>query len=218
MEVRRSDEDAVSVEAAAETLRMLSGVMGSVPDGEWTPSLVKAVEVLGDDAPGCARMRRYLGEHAGEDDFVQALAVDWTLAFRGVSPAHGPRPPYAGAWLGDDGTGVGVMLAVNSCYVAEGLGTSGSKPNRLDYLGVELEFMAHLLSKAAAGGEGAREAEASLSSFIDRYVLSWLPRYRAQVEERCKTEFWKGFLELTESAVREVRAALSGDDGRASDA
>lgn len=216
MEERRCEEGAVSAEAAVQTLRMLSQVMGSVPDGTWVPSLVEAVRALGDDAPGCGRMRRYVDDHADDEDFVRELAVDWTLAFRGVNPAHGPRPPYAGAWLGDDGTGVAVMLAVNSCYVEEGLGTSGSRPNRLDYLGVELEFMAHLLSKAAAGGEGAPEAEAALASFIDRYVLSWLPRYRAQVEERCRTEFWKGFLELAESAVREVGAALPGDAGRAS--
>ncbi|MEG0682758.1 MAG: molecular chaperone TorD family protein, partial [Raoultibacter sp.] len=167
---KESKAPAVSWGEASDMLAMLAQIVNVVPDKTWVPSLVQAVSALDSEAPGCERMKAYLAKHAKDsiDDLVQDLAVDWTLAFRGMNPAHGPRPPYAGAWLADDGTGVELMLAINSLYVEEGLGVSGNHLNRLDYIGVELEFMAHLVKRFAE--EGTDELAKRIVDFEDRFI------------------------------------------------
>ena len=193
----------------ADTLDMLAQMMNTVPDERWTPSLIDAVGTLDEAAPGCARMKRYLAEHAADplEDVVRDLAVDWTLAFRGTNPALGPKPPYAGAWLADDGTGVQMMLTINSCYVEAGLKSSGNHLNRYDYLGVELEFLAHLMR--GIDGDGSDDAAGRIVDFEDRYILSWLPRYCEHVEQCCKTEFGKGYLELVLAVLSDIRDSLA---------
>lgn len=192
----------------ADTFAMLAEIVNSVPDATWVPSLVNVVNALDADAPGCGRMKGYLAEHSRDnlDDLVRDLAVDWTLAFRGMNPANGPRPPYAGAWLSDDGTGVELMMSINSCYVAEGLGSSGNHLNRFDYIGVELEFMAHLLHRFEE--EGSDDLAARIVDFEDRYILSWFSQFQDQVEKRCRIEFWKGYLELLSAVLHDTREGL----------
>lgn len=212
-------------EAVSDALMSLSRALGCPPDTKQVQSFSDMVDTLGMDAPGCARMVAYFEQCEGRpmDETVQELGIDWTLAFRGVNPAEGPRPPYAGAWLAEDGVGVEVMMEVNSHYVARGLGHGSERLNRLDYLAAEVEFVARLIAECAqvgaaneAGAAGAAEQRQALAveivEFEDEYLLSWLPRYRAAVEETCKTEFWKGYLELLEAFLRDIRdecAALS---------
>lgn len=205
----RSDEQAASWSEVADMLAMLAQIVNVAPDRTWVPSLIDTVNVLSNDAPGCARMKAFLADRAGDslDSLVQSLAVDWTLAFRGMNPARGPRPPYAGAWLADDGTGVELMLAINSLYVEEGLGISGNHLNRLDYIGVELEFMACLVERFAE--EKSDEYAKRIVDFENRFVLSWFHQFQEQVEERCATEFWKGYLELVVAVLEDVREGLS---------
>lgn len=193
----------------AATLNMLARMVGNVPDAAWTPSLVQAVSALDDGAPGCTRMKTFLAE-AGQDDLdalVQQLAVDWTLAFRGMSPDHGPRPPYAGAWLGNDGVGVQAMCSINGWYLEDGFAPVGGRSNRGDYLGVELDYVAAMLERYQENPTDERAAR--IVEFLDRYVLSWLGDYRGQVEERCKTSFWKGYLELVHGVLDDVRGGLA---------
>lgn len=199
----------VSWNEASDMLAMLAQIVNVAPDKTWVPSLAKTVSALDEAAPGCARMKAYLAEHAEDplDDLIQGLAVDWTLAFRGMNPAHGPRPPYAGAWLANDGTGVELMLAINSLYVEEGLGISGNHLNRLDYIGVELEFLAHLVGRFAK--EGTDELAERIVDFENRFILSWLPRFQEQVEDRCAIEFWKGYLELVVAVLEDIREELA---------
>lgn len=198
--------------ALADTLSMLAEMVNVVPDATWVPSLCETVGRLDPSAPGCSRMRGFLDEHedCSLDELVRLLAVDWTLAFRGVNPASGPRPPYAGAWLSDDGTGVDLMLAVNTVYVEEGLGSGGGHLNRFDYLGVEIEFLAYLAEKLDDPQCESELVAAKIVDFEERFILSWLARYRSQVEEKCQTEFWKGFLELLEAVLRDLADELRG--------
>ena len=205
--------DTLAFRELADTLRMLGRMLNVVPDPSWTPSLVAAIDSMDNDAPGVARMQTYVAEHRSDepDKLVEAIAVDWTLAFRGMNPARGPRPPYAGAWMSSDGTGIDLMLAINTHYVNAGLASSGNHLNRHDYLGVQLEFLAHLFDQmdTALDDETRREAAHSALRFTEKFILPWLPRYRAQVEERCSTELWKGFLELTNATLSDLRDQLN---------
>ena len=209
--MEKVNEDAsLSFEEASALVAALARIIGEAPTGQQVLAFAASVGDMGDEVPGCKRMKDHFAaaQDCPEEQMVQDLAVDWTLAFRGVNPGAGPRPPYAGAWLAADAVGVDVMMAINTRYVEKGLGAGGGKLNRMDYLGVELEFVAYLLEQCATADapeqRGALAAEAA--AFIDEYVLSWLPRYRADVEAKCQTEFWKGYLELLEAVLQDVTA------------
>ena len=204
----RNDVVEVSWAEAAATLNMLARMIGNVPDAGWTPSLVEAVDALDDEAPGCSRMKAFLREQEGGglDALVELLAVDWTLAFRGMSPKDGPRPPYAGAWISHDGVGVQAMCAINGWYLKDGFVPVGGRSNRGDYLGVELDYVAAMIAKYQ--DEPSEEYGRRIVQFLDEYVLSWLGDYRGQVEERCRTPFWKGYLELAHCVIEDVRNGL----------
>lgn len=200
----------VSFKGVSDTLRALARVIGCPPDERQIRAFADTVHTFGTDAPGCTRMMVYF--HGQESrpiaELTQELGVDWTLAFRGVNPAEGPRPPYAGAWLAEDGVGVEIMMQVNARYVERGLGHGAGRLNRLDYLGAEIEFVAYLLDEycRAETDEQRRGVAADIVSFEDEFVLSWLPRYRAAVEDTCKTDFWKGYLELLEAFLADLRS------------
>lgn len=208
-EQARTGEEAISLETVSATLLSLSHIIESAPSEQQIAAFANSVGALGPETPGCRRMSDYFAQCADRpaSQTAQELGVDWTLAFRGVNPAKGPKPPYAGAWIAADNVGVDVMLAINSRYVDKGLCCGSGRLNRMDYLGVEVEFIAHLLQEcAAASSEEEREGLASeVAEFEDQFILSWLPRYRESVEATCKTEFWKGYLELLEAALVDVR-------------
>lgn len=204
-----SHEDIVSFEAVSGTLLSLARIIGNAPDIQQIRAFADTMGVLGDSVPGWTRMREYFSRREDQplEQTAQDLGVDWTLAFRGVNPGKGPLPPYAGAWLAADHVGVDIMMQINSRYIDKGLGRGGGKFNRMDYLGAEVEFVSHLL-KECAGAPSAEQRAAiagEVVQFEDEFILSWLPRYRASVETACKTEFWKGFLELLEAALTDVR-------------
>ena len=210
-----ADGSPLSFGTASTLLISLARIIEEAPTAQQVLAFAEAARGLGDDAPGCKRMKGYFADAQGraDDRVFQELAVDWTLAFRGVNPSAGPRPPYAGAWLAADAVGVDVMMAVNTRYVEHGLGAGGGKLNRMDYLGVELEFVAILLQRCddAETADERSALEAEVAGFADAYILSWLSRYRADVEAKCTTEFWKGFLELLEAVVRDVRDQCERD-------
>lgn len=207
---KTNDGASLSFGDASALVAALARIIGEAPTGQQVLAFAAVVGELGDEVPGCKRMKGHFAavQDCPEEQVVQDLAVDWTLAFRGVNPGTGPCPPYAGAWLAADAVGVDVMMAINSRYVEKGLGVGGGKLNRMDYLGVELEFVAYLLEQCAAvvASEQRCAMAAEAATFVDEYILSWLPRYRADVEAKCKTEFWKGYLELLEVALQDVSA------------
>lgn len=202
-------EDTVSLEAVSSTLLALARIIGNAPDEQQIQAFAATIDTMGAHAPGCRRMGEYFAQHENQpmEQTAQELGVDWTLAFRGVNPGNGPLPPYAGAWLAQDGVGVNVMMQINSRYVEKGLGCGGGKLNRMDYLGVEVEFVSHLLRECAGAASAQQRAAIAdeVAQFEDEFILSWLPRYRASVEAACKTEFWKGYLELLEAVLTDVR-------------
>lgn len=204
-----SHEDDLFLEAMSSTLLALARIIGNAPDGAQIQAFADTMDALGTDAPGCRRMSDFFAQRKGQamEQTAQELGVDWTLAFRGVNPDSGPLPPYAGAWLASDNVGVDIMMQINSHYVEKGLGCGGGKLNRMDYLGVEVEFVSHLLKECANATSAEQRATIAgeVWQFEDKFIFSWLPRYRASVEATCKTEFWKGYLELLETVLADVR-------------
>ncbi|MDR1712657.1 MAG: molecular chaperone TorD family protein [Coriobacteriales bacterium] len=234
-----AQSDAAAWQDMATAMLSLAELLNNVPSEERALLLAQSMSIedpSGSAAPGYAAMRRFFLETSDltASELTEQLAVDWTGAFRGVDRQRGPKPPYAGAWLAADGLGVQVMQEINQAYAEAGLGSTGEGLNRLDYLGVELEFIGHLAQRiasttcaadtsatsttcaaatcatAACASTAAANAAArqALAGFLDKYVLSWVGDYVAAARGCARTDFLRGFLDLLEALLREMREAL----------
>jgi TorA maturation chaperone TorD len=194
-----------------KVLGSLAGFLNQAPSEPQVLALALAISIddpAGGAAPSYASMRQYFLETAElpPQQVTQQVTVDWTYAFRGVDKQRGPKPPFAGAWLAPDGLGLAVMQEVGSAYAAWGLRPAGESCNRPDYLGTQAEFCGFLAGRVVKGDANGAPA---LASFLDSYVLPWLPDYAQAAQAYAKTAFLRGFLDLLQATLRETHAAAS---------
>lgn len=196
-------------EGISATFAFLAQVANNAPNEASVRELLEAVRAADENevADGYRTMKQYAHACADRElaEVTRELGVDWTTVFRGMNRQGGPKPPYAGAWLSSDGVGVEEMCAVNACYVEAGLGAGTTAANRHDYFGIELEFVGRLAQRIAGGDAAAAD---QLASFLDRYLLSWFGSFADDVEAKGTTSFWKGYSDLVEASLRDVRALL----------
>jgi len=88
---------------------------------------------------------------------------------------------------------------VNECYRAAGLEIAPAQPRLPDHLALELQFMQHLCARQAdalARGEAeeAMQWQAQQESFLRAHLLTWLPRFAAQVERAAALSFYPAIL------------------------
>jgi putative dimethyl sulfoxide reductase chaperone len=190
--------------------------VGRIRDGEFTSvldSLTKEGSITGDMARGAGMMRDYVDKTRDDQaaQLSERLGVDRTRLYRGVAPGYGPPPPYESVWSGS-GQGTAVLLAVAAVYREAGLARSPEATERIDYIGVELDFMRELaLREAAAWDSGALDtAQQSLKAqhgFINEH-LRWVPIFVEKALEQAETDFYKGHLLLLRQYLTEDQERL----------
>ncbi|MBQ9067621.1 MAG: molecular chaperone TorD family protein [Eggerthellaceae bacterium] len=82
-----------------------------------------------------------------------------------------------------------------------------------DHVGVELEFVVHLIDewrRAAAEGNEARAAELLLAQrdFERTHLANWLPLFAIDVRRRARTDFYIGLAQLADAYVAQDVATL----------
>lgn len=145
--------------------------------------------------------------NVSDAEIARELAIEWTHLFRGLSPQLGPPPPYTGVYISKDSTGIEIISAVKTAYRAEGLINSGSYQDRADYLGFELEFMAHLANLATEAydnnePEKADEYSKKLNGFAEKFISPWIDEFIDNALAYTKTSFFKGYLKLLSEAAQ----------------
>lgn len=144
---------------------------------------------------------------------VEELSVEWTRLFRGISPAYGPEPPYAGVYCSEDGVGMNIIMAITQMYSAHGLGIQEYKPNRMDYLGIQLDFISILAKRAAkeagTGNFAAEEAvRVDILNFLQKYILPWTDTFINRAKEYAKTDFLRGYLVMLLQSLHELKLLI----------
>ena len=143
-----------------------------------------------------------------EEEVATALAVDWTRLFRGVQPGYGPPPPYEGLWRGGDP--LGALQAVARVYREQGVGPAGgSAGNRLDYLGLELDYLRYVCEQQALAYEQGEEAaferwSEAEAAFVEDHVGQWAARYCDSAAAEARTAFYGGALLLMKGLLEEL--------------
>jgi len=162
--------------------------------------LPKDASVHEDIAAGAALMGKFLQEtlDAKPAELSEKLGVDRTRLYRGVSPTYGPPPPYEMVWS-KSWIDVSLLQALAAIYRENGLAPSTEVVDRLDYIGLELEFIHTLAMRETEAREAAKTEKASdlllvQKQFFCEHLEPWVPNFVNKALEDAKTDFYSGHL------------------------
>lgn len=153
-----------------------------------------------DMAAGAECMLAYLRNTAADDPLqvAETLGIDQTRLFRGISPEYGPPPPYEAVWSqGENETASIQSLA--EIYRQAGLEPADERPERPDYIGMQLEFLSTLaLGEATAwekqDGETALSLRLQQAGFLSQHLGVWGPAFIDKALAMARSAFFRGHL------------------------
>lgn len=161
---------------------------------------------------GASLMRSYLETTRSDevDHLGEKLGVDRTRLYRGVTPAYGPSPPYETVWTRSRaGQDIDILQTLAGLYREMSLAPSPEVSERVDYIGVELDFMRELALREAAAWESDTPETAATwveaqRTFMREHLGEWAPAFIEKALEWAKTDFYKGHLRM-------LRGFLAGE-------
>lgn len=168
-----------------------------------------------DIAEGARLMHAYLSANRemGPAALSQALGVDRTRLYRGISPTYSPPPPYEAVWSAELGEPAGLLQRIAAIYHQSGLDQAPGVNERLDYIGIELAYMEYLAQEEAGAREAGDEGHAAdlleeQRSFFREHLTPWVPRFVEKALEFAHTDFYRGHLLMLRGYVLEQKAIL----------
>ena len=140
-----------------------------------------------------------------------------------VGPGAGYIPPFASIYLHLAEAGKALLWGaeaarVEATYRAAGLEIAHGQPRLPDHLALELQFLQHLCAcqaDALARGETEEAAQwqAQQEFFLREHLLSWLPRFAAQVEQSARLPFYPTLINFTldfiQSEIENLKAVAA---------
>ena len=178
-----------------------------------------------DMAAGAGAMLAFIRSNVGtaETAFSDTLGVDRTRLYRGVSPAYGPPPPYEAVWSKRVTSVAATLQEIAAIYRQSGMVISPDAKERLDSIGVELDYLHQLaLQEAAAWEAGQKEQARGLlqaqQAFLSMHVGDWAPAFVEKALTKAETDFYRGHLTMLRgflTSQRDQIPALLDDAGTA---
>lgn len=153
-----------------------------------------------DLAHGWIQMWEYLKttQNTPTEELAQTLGVDRTRLYRGVSSNFGPPPPYEAVWVNAGQETEKVLGNLVSTYRAAGFEPGGESNERVDYIGVELDFLCQLAWHETEAWQN-RNVQAAVNiikqekEFVKR-VNTWFSHFSASAREYVQTDLYRGHL------------------------
>jgi TorA maturation chaperone TorD len=214
-------EAVAEAQARAGMYRFLANLFNQRPDLELVQRLremgpegfsigVGQGDISADVEQGLQEMASFMDDtlERPEEEVEQELAVDWTRLFRGVSPSYGPPPPYEEVYREGTGSPSEVLQVIMQKYHQYAVDVDEKAGNRPDYIGIELDFLRHLCqSEAEAWAQGQEEAalghQAAQKEFLTKHLGRWAEKFCERAIAEAKTDFYRGFLRLTQGVLKE---------------
>ncbi len=178
-----------------------------------TPVLAELLEDLASEAARHARD----AAHAGEQASLESLAVEHARLF--IGPFHLVAPPYGSMYLDDAKIVMGESTGkVSAFYASCGLHLADNFHEMPDHIAVELEFLSFLVHRqresVAAGDRDEANRFAGLQrSFLDRFLLPWLPPFTRSILEGTESPFYQAIARCTATYVAGDRDYLERSSG-----
>ena len=168
-----------------------------------------------DIVAGAVLMRTFLANtmETEPSKVAEMLGVDRTRLYRGVSPGYGPKPPYEIEWRGGLSRGTGVLQEIARVYARSGLALSEETRERLDYVGVELDYMQQLAGREATAWEAgqvdaARDALRMQDEFVREHLGAWAPEFVEEARKQAATDLYSGHLLMLRGFLAEEAERL----------
>ncbi len=174
-----------------------------VRNGDLTSVLEALKSESSDDveiATGASMMREFIDKTRNVDaaKLSEDLGVDRTRLYRGVAPGYGPPPPYEMVWS-KDAQDFTILSIIAGIYADAGLQIAPDAHNRLDYIGMDLDFVRELATREADAWESGdldagRKWLKAQSSFVSEHVGAWVPAFIDKAMQQAETDFYKGHM------------------------
>ena len=179
-------------------------------------SLATSSDVEPEVATGARLMLEHIRAKAALD-LSQAsddLGVDRTRLYRGVSPSYGPPPPYEAVWRKDMRSVPEFLQELAGTYRQAAVGLASDAGERLDYIGVQLDFVRLLAEREAAAWEGGDEAEAARQlqselAFFKSHLANWTGYFIEAALKRAETDFYRGHLQMVRGFIHSETERLA---------
>lgn len=148
--------------------------------------------------------------NCGNSKVIQKqLAIDRTRLCRGTAKKDEITPPYEALYLKPEKE-MDQLLLLTQFYKKAGLKVSDDNHDRIDYIGVELAFMAELctIEGATLEMDQKNEYETILileQEFLNEHLLKWVMNYCGQMISLAQTEFFRGFGYLIRAFLQEEK-------------
>lgn len=141
-----------------------------------------------------------------------ALGVDRTRLYRGISPSYGPPPPYEAVWLKRSQNVPLVLRTIAGIYQEDGMAVSPNAKDRLDYVGVEMDYLYQLAMREAQAWDTENEVQARQlldrqDTFLREHLGEWIPAFVEKALTMAETDFYRGHLKM-------LRGFLTGEQDR----
>jgi TorA maturation chaperone TorD len=168
-----------------------------------------------DIASGAKLMESYLEATQADKpaQLAEKLGVDRTRIYRGLSPTYGPPPPYEMVWS-KKWRELDLLIELTKIYRENHLAPSSKVIDRLDYMGMELEFIHALATReTTAWDEGKAEAAGALfevqKAFFGEHLQQWIPDFVEKALESAQTDFYHGHLLMIRGFILEQAEIFS---------
>jgi TorA maturation chaperone TorD len=178
-------------------------------------ALVNDESAGADIVTGASLMRGFLDKSRNDDplQLAENLGVDRTRLYRGVSPTYGPPPPYEMVWS-TTWQEISLLQTLAGIYREMGMTPAPEAHERLDYIGVELDFMRELALREATAWESDPPAAAaklleSQQAFMTEHLAGWPAAFVEKALEWVKTDFYKGHLLMLRGFIASEQQELA---------
>jgi TorA maturation chaperone TorD len=156
-----------------------------------------AGEILGLEAgPIMVELREWLdGYKSDEEQLLLDLQVEHTYLFITARP-HVPAPPYESAYSGRGYLMGEPALQVLELYREAGLAMHKEYDALPDHFSAELEFLSYLIQQELEAEQAGDTVNAATwqdrqTSFLDKHLLQWGPRFLAKVTVGARQPFYE---------------------------
>ncbi|MGB1320902.1 MAG: molecular chaperone TorD [Vibrio gallaecicus] len=162
--------------------------------------------------PAIDKLVDALNRSQNRDDEQLELAADFCDLF--LKSDKYAALPYASLYIGDTGLLNGQPAKDMETLMAEhGVGVSADLNEPADHIAIELDFLGNLIIRSNEN-QNSEEFESSFleqKQFIEKYLLTWIPRFQAKCTEFDKFGFYASVATLLVAFCKLDLEYLSGE-------
>jgi TorA maturation chaperone TorD len=186
----------------------------------YSDSLQADAATHADVMVGLEEMRGWLRSQADTppDGLSRTLAVQEAWLFKGIALEYGPPPPYETLHRRPGAAGEAeTLVSLQAFYREAGAELSPASRERVDHLGVQLDFMRFLCGEESRlwqvhdVGEACRYRQIQ-RRLVDEHLMPWVPGYCQRIRAEARAPFFHGVAKMLAGFLAEDARLLGDED------